>query len=77
MPPSSRFEVGSNSGIVLDLVSEATVFFIRFDKLETNDLDLVDFLGVGSHYVDFHGFRVPKECVSRLEAVYTSRGDFM
>ena len=37
----------------------------------------MDFLGVGSRYVDFHGFRVPKECISSLEVVYTSRGDFM
>ena len=27
--------------------------------------------------MDFHGFRVPQDCVSHLEAVYSSRGDFM
>ena len=35
VPLSSRFEVGSNSAIVPDLVSEATAFFIRFYQLET------------------------------------------
>ena len=27
--------------------------------------------------MDFHGFKVPQDCVSHLEAVYSSRGDFM
>ena len=77
VPPSSRFKVGSSSAIVPDLVSKAIAFFIRFDQPETNDLDLADFWGVGSFYVDFHGFRVPEECISHLEVVYNSRRDFM
>ncbi|KAK9991365.1 hypothetical protein SO802_026350 [Lithocarpus litseifolius] len=44
---------------------------------EVNDLNLADFWGSGLPYVDFHGFRVPRDCVSHLEAVYSSRGDFM
>ena len=27
--------------------------------------------------MDFHGFRVPEDCTSHLEAVFSSRGDFM
>ena len=27
--------------------------------------------------MDFHGFRVPQDCVSHLKVVYSSRGDFM
>ena len=27
--------------------------------------------------MDFHGFKVPQDCVSHLEAVFSSRGDFM
>ena len=27
--------------------------------------------------MDFHGFRVPQDCTSHLEAVFSSRGDFM
>ena len=72
-----QFEAGGSSAAVLDPVSEAANFFIRFDQLETNDLDPADFWGAGFPYVDFHGFRVPSECVSHLEGVYTSRGDFM
>ena len=69
MPRSSRFEVGSNSATVLDLVSEAATFFIRFEQPETSNLDPTDFWGAGSPYGDFHGFRVLEECISRLEAV--------
>ena len=69
--------MGSSSVTVLDPVSEATAFFAHFDQLEVNDLDPIDFWGSGPPYVDFHGFRVPQDCVSHLEVVYSSRGDFM
>ena len=72
-----QFEVGSSSGTVPNLVSEAVAFFARFDQFEVNDLDPANFWGFGPPYVDFHGFRVPEDCVSRLEAVYSSHGDFM
>ena len=58
-------------------MSEATVFFARFDQPEVNDLDPADFWGSGPPYVDFHGFRVPEDCASHLEAIYSSHGDFM
>ena len=45
MAAPSQFEVGSSSAIVLDPVSEATTFFVRFDQPEVNDLDLADFRG--------------------------------
>ena len=77
MAPPSRFEVGNSFATVLDPTSEATTIFIRFDQPEVNDLDLTDFWGVKAPYVDFHDFRVPGECISHLEAVYNSRGDFM
>ena len=77
MAPTSRFEVGSSSTTIPNLVSEAAVFFTRFDHAETNDLDLSDLWGAGSLYVDFHGFRVPEECITYLEMVYSSCGDFM
>ena len=73
----SQFEVGSSSATVPDPVSEATAFFARFDQPRVNDLDLADFWGFGPPYVDFHGFRVLEDCASHLEAVYSSRGDFM
>ena len=63
--------------MVPNLVSEAAAFFTCFDQPEVNDLDLANFWGVGSPYVDFHGFRVPDECFSHLKAVYRSHGDFM
>ena len=65
----SQFKVGSSSATVSDPVSEATAFFARFDQPEVNDLDLADFWGFGPSYVDFHGFRVPEDCVSHLVAV--------
>ena len=77
MAPPSQFEVGSNSTIVPNPMSEAAAFFIRFDQPEVNDLELVDFWGAGAPYVDFHDFRVLGECIPLLEAVYNSRGDFM
>ena len=73
----SQFEVGSSSAAVPDPVSEAATFFAHFDQLVVNDLDPADFWGFGPSYVDFHGFRVPQDCVSHLEAVYSSWGDFM
>nr|XP_023874071.1 uncharacterized protein LOC111986625 [Quercus suber] len=73
----SQFKVGSSSAIVPDPVSEAATFFTRFDQPEVNDLDPADFWGSRPTYVDFHGFRVPEDCVSHLEAIYSSRGDFM
>ena len=73
----SQFEVGSSSATVPDPMGEATTFFARFDQPRVNDLDLADFWGFGPPYVDFHGFRVPEDCASHLEAVYSSRGDFM
>ena len=72
-----RFEVGSSSATILNPVSEAAVFFTRFDHAETNDLDPSNLWGAGSLYVDFHGFRVPEECITYLETVYSSCGDFM
>lgn len=41
------FEDMSNSATVPNLVSKATVFFIRFKQVEMNDLDLVDFWALG------------------------------
>ena len=73
----SQFEVGNSFATILDLVSEAITFFTRFDQHEVNDLDPADFWGSGPPYVDFHGFRVLKDCASHLEVVYSSRGDFM
>ena len=69
--------MGSSSATVPDLVSKAAAFFTCFDQPEVNDLDPVNFWGVGSPYVDFHGFRVPNECFSHLEAIYRSHGDLM
>ena len=58
-------------------MSEAIAFFTRIDLTEINDLDPVNFWGARALYVDFHGFQVPKECITHLEAIYSSRGDFM
>ena len=77
LTPPSQFEVGSSSAIVPDPVREAATIFTRFDQLEVNDLNPMNFWGSGPPYVDFHGFRVPEDCASHLEAVYSSRGDFM
>ena len=73
----SPFEVGSSSTTVPDPMSEAAAFFARFDQPEVNDLDPADFWGSRPPYVDFHGFKVPEDCASHLEAIYSSRGDFM
>ena len=69
--------MGSSSATVLDPVSEVEAFFTRFDQPEVNNLDPTEFWGAGSSYVDFHGFRIPGECASHLEAIYRNRGDFM
>uniref|UniRef100_A0A7N2ME85 USP domain-containing protein n=1 Tax=Quercus lobata TaxID=97700 RepID=A0A7N2ME85_QUELO len=73
----SQFEVGSSSATVSDPVSEAAAFFTRFDQPEINELDPSNFWGFGPSYVDFHGFRVPEDCVSHLVMIYSNRGDFM
>ena len=73
----SQFEVGSSSATVPDSVNEDAAFFARFDQPGVNDLDPTDFWGFRPPYVDFHGFRVPEDYASHLEAVYSSRGDFM
>ena len=73
----SQFEVGSSSTTVPDSVNEDAAFFARFDQPGVNDLDPIDFWGFRPPYVDFHGFRVPEDYASHLEAVYSSRGDFM
>ena len=69
--------MGSSFATILDPVSEAIAFFTCFDQLEVSDLDLAEFWGSGPPYVDFHGFRVPKDCASHLKVIYNSRGDFM
>ena len=73
----SRFKVGSSAATVPYLISEAIVFFTCFDQPEVNDLNLADFWDSGPPYVDFHGFKVPENYASYLEAVYSSCGDFM
>jgi len=75
--PTSWFEVGSSSATVPDPTSEAAAFFTRIDLPEINDLDLANFWGARAFYVDFHGFQVPEECITHLEAIYSNRGDFM
>ena len=52
-------------------------FFTHFDQPEVKILDPANFWGVGSPYVGFHSFKVPKECFSYLEAVYSSCENFM
>ena len=74
-PP--QFEVGSSSATIPDPANEAAAFFARFDLPEVNDLAPADFWGSGPPYVDFHGFRVPKDCVSHLVMVHSNRGDFI
>ena len=66
--------MGSSSTAVPD---DAATFFARFDQPEVNDLGSADFWASGPPYVDFYDFRVPKDCVSHLVMIYSSRGDFM
>ena len=72
-----QFEVCNSSTTVPNLVSETVAFFTRFDLPKVDDLDPTEIWGFGPPYVDFHGFRVPEDCVSHLEVVYSSRDDFM
>ena len=73
----SQFEVGSSSATFLDPVSEAATFFTHFNQPDVNDLGPAKFWGSRPPFVDFHGFRVPKDCVFHLAMIYSSRGDFM
>ena len=73
----SQFEVGSSSVTILDPAHEAAAFFARFDQPKVNDLGLADFWGFRPPYVNFHGFRVPEDCVSHLVMVHSNCGDFM
>ena len=72
-----QFKVGSSSATISDPVSEVATFFTHFDQPEVNDLGPAKFWGSRPPFVDFHGFRVPKDCVSHLATIYSSRGDFM
>ena len=69
--------MGSSFATIPDPVQEATTFFARFDQPKVNDLGPVDFWGSGPPYSDFHGFRVPEDCVSHLVMVHNNSGDFM
>ena len=73
----SQFEVGSSSVTIPDPAYEAATFFARFDQPKVNDLGLADFWGFRPPYVNFHGFRVPEDCVSHLVMIHNNRGDFM
>ena len=68
----SEFDVGISFAMIPDPVSEAATFFTHFDQPEVNDLDPANFWGSCLPYMDFHGFRVPQDCVSHLEAIYSS-----
>lgn len=71
MKPESSFATA------MDLMEEVTSFFVRFEQVESNDLDPMDFWGIGPPYVDFHGYQVPKDCLDHLQAIYQDHGDFM
>ncbi|XP_075667621.1 uncharacterized protein LOC142637225 [Castanea sativa] len=71
MEPESSFATA------VDLMEEVTSFFVRFEQVESNDLDPVDFWGIGPPYVDFHGYQVPKDCLDHLQAIYQDHRDFM
>ncbi|KAL0010232.1 hypothetical protein SO802_005340 [Lithocarpus litseifolius] len=49
-------DAGRSFSTVVDLMEEVTSFFVRFEQRESNDLDPVDFWGIGPPYVDFHGY---------------------
>lgn len=70
-------EAGSSSTTAVDLMEEVTSFFARFEQGESNDLDPIDFWSIGPSYVNFHGYRVPKDCLDHLQAIYQDHGDFM
>ena len=73
----SQFEVGSNFVTIPNPTNEVTAFFTCFDQPEVNDLGPADFWGSGPSYADFHGFRVPEDCVSHLVMIHSNHGDFM
>ena len=73
----SQFEVSSSSVTIFDHAHEAAAFFARFDQPEVNDLGPTDFWGSRPPYANFHGFRVPEDCVSHLVMIYSNCGDFM
>ena len=75
--PSITFKTGGSSATIPKPVDEATTFFVCFMQMERNDLVLAYFWGIRPPYVDFHGYRVPEDCLEHLEAVYHSHGDFM
>nr|POE85732.1 hypothetical protein CFP56_07192 [Quercus suber] len=56
---------------------EATTFFTHFKQVERNDLNLVDFWGTEPPYVDFHGYRVPQDCLEHPQAIHRDHEDFM
>ena len=70
----SQFEASSSSAAVSD---DAASFFVRFDQPEVNNLGPVDFWASGPPYVDFYGFRVPKDYVSHLMMIYSRHSNFM
>ena len=72
-----QFEVGNSSVTIPDPTYEAAAYFARFDQPEVNDLGPADFWGSRPPYANFHGFRVPKDCVSHLVMIHSNRGDFM
>ena len=55
----------------------ATSFFVHFEQVEHNDLDPVDFWGTSPPYVDFHGYRMPEDCLELLQAIHRDHKDFM
>ena len=59
------------------MLFRSVTFLARFDQPEVNDLGSADFWASGPPYVDFYGFRVPKDCVSHLVMIYSSHGNFM
>ena len=73
----SQFEVDSSFVTIPDPTNEAVAFFARFDQPKVNDPGPADFWGSGPPYADFHGFRVPEDCVSHLVMIHSNRGDFM
>ena len=68
--------MGNSSTTVSDPTNDAVTFFARFDQPKINDLGSADFWASGPPYVDFYGFRVPRDCVSHLVMIYNNRGNF-
>ena len=71
----SQFEVGSSFVTIPDPAHEAAAFFACFDQPKVNDLGPANFWGSRPSYANFHGFRVPKDCVSHLVMVHSNHGD--